>query len=512
MKSAHSDKELYRQLRLLSPEKLWAEEAARFDQAAPAERLARVAVVRAVGVVFSEKGTPAQKSEARAWLSRLLQDPAEKVRRYAMAALPKMGSGPKEEAELLALLQRAPLGREKKFLSRSLEKIGGAATLEAMEAGQAGLQPQARQKIKASVTRGQSPGAIAMDGRLAEFAGLRIQLHCRRGLEQIVREEAEEHIKSRRQFRLAEVRTGLVALTPIAPFALGDLYAMRCPATFGFVAGLARGSSREQFAEALASLIASPLSRRVLKAFSKGPIRYRLDFKGHQRALVRLVADAVYAAAPELLNDASEAPWTVAVKSAREGDVVELAPRIAPDPRFYYRQDDVPAASHPPLAACLARVAGPGENEIVWDPFCGSGQELIERGLLAGARLLLGTDRSPEAIAVAEKNFAAARLNLVQARFVCRDFREFASIDGLKPGSVSLVITNPPMGKRVPIPDLQRLIEDLFRAAAAVLRPGGRLVFANPLRIGSPVPSLKLHSRQIVDMGGFDCRLEVYRK
>ena len=60
------------------------------------------------------------------------------------------------------------------------------------------------------------------------------------------------------------------------------------------------------------------------------------------------------------------------------------------------------------------------------------------------------------------------------------------------------IVTNPPMGKRVPIANLPRLIADLFAAAATVLQPGGRLVFANPLPMESPNPTLKLHSRQVV--------------
>jgi hypothetical protein len=68
------------------------------------------------------------------------------------------------------------------------------------------------------------------------------------------------------------------------------------------------------------------------------------------------------------------------------------------------------------------------------------------------------------------------------------------------------------MGKRVPIADLRGLIEDLFAVAAVALRPGGRLVFANPLRIECPNRALRLQSRQVVDFGGFDCRLEKYVK
>jgi tRNA G10 N-methylase Trm11 len=160
----------------------------------------------------------------------------------------------------------------------------------------------------------------------------------------------------------------------------------------------------------------------------------------------------------------------------------------------------------------MARLAGKMEHEIVWDPFCGSGLELIERALLGGVERIFGTDRAAAAIAVARRNFAAAKLGALPADCLCCDFRDFSARSGLGPGSVSLVITNPPLGMRVPVPDLRGLIEDLFQAAATVLRPGGRLVLANPLSSESTHPSFQLRFRQAVDFGGFDCRLEMYQK
>ena len=68
------------------------------------------------------------------------------------------------------------------------------------------------------------------------------------------------------------------------------------------------------------------------------------------------------------------------------------------------------------------------------------------------------------------------------------------------------------MGRRVPIADLRGLMRDLFAVAATVLRPGGRLVLANPLSSETPHPALQLEFRQAVDFGGFDCRLEMYQK
>jgi tRNA G10 N-methylase Trm11 len=177
----------------------------------------------------------------------------------------------------------------------------------------------------------------------------------------------------------------------------------------------------------------------------------------------------------------------------------------------------VPAASHPPLAACMARLGGRMEDDVVWDPFCGSGLELIERMLLGGVRGIFGTDRSAEAVEIARGNLAAAkvaqpRMAAVSAKFMCCDFRDHTQVEGLGANSVTLIVTNPPMGKRVPVPNLRGLIADLFSVAATVLRPSGRLVLANPVHMENPHRTLRLQSRQVVDLGGFDCRLECYRK
>ena len=79
-------------------------------------------------------------------------------------------------------------------------------------------------------------------------------------------------------------------------------------------------------------------------------------------------------------------------------------------------------------------------------------------------------------------------------------------------GELVPVITNPPLGMRVPIADLHGLLTDLFNVASKVLRPGGRLVLANPITLEKTPPSLQLQSRQAVDFGGFDCRVEKYIK
>jgi len=508
-----TDKELYRELRLLSCEKLWNDEVARFDRSPPEERIKRVAAIRAVGVVFSESGTAKQKAEVRSWLVRLLRDPSEKVRRYAMTALPKLGAGTSEEEALLSLLRTTTIEREKKFLGQALDKIGGAATLNVV-AGVRGFLPQTEQKAKANVARRERPSVIRMDRPLSDFTRLRIHLHCRKGLEEILRDEVKEDTAKHGKFRIVEVHSGLVAVTPVVPFSLADIYTLRCFATVGFFLGHVRSPNPTESVDALASVMTSPLSQSVLAAFTEGSIRYRLEFvsKGHQRGAVRLLANRAYAMCPDILNDPQKAPWSVDLLPIGHGISLELRPKLTPDPRFTYREADIRAASHPPLATCMARLSGRVNHEIVWDPFCGSGLELIERARLGGVQSIYGTDLSPDAIAISRANFAAARVAAVQSKFACCDFRDYAKVEGLGPKSVTLVITNPPMGRRIRVPNLRGLFGDLFAVSARVLKPGGRLIFANPLHIEPQDPSLKLKYRKVIDLGGFDCRLEMYLK
>jgi 23S rRNA G2445 N2-methylase RlmL len=492
----------------LSWQQLWSEEVARFDAASPLEREKTVAVIRAVGVVFAETGPVEEKTTVQEWLRRLLQDPSEKVRRYAMAAMPKIGAGPKEETSLLSALRTTTAERERKFLAQTLGKIGGPAALEH------GLPGDAEQKVKAGIVRRESPSALRINGVLTEFLEARIHLRGRDGLEGFIRDEVEQSKMMHGKFRVAEVQRGRVTIVPLAPFSLAEIYEMRCFGAMGFVLGNATGANETESLEALATVITSPWSRRLLQTFTEGSVRYRLNFagKGHQRGAVANLAARVYARCPEILNDGRQVTWTIDIYPDGRSQLVELRPNVTPDPRFSYRQKDVPAASHPPLAACLARLAGRIEREVIWDPFCGSGLELIESARLGGSPTVYGTDRSAEAVAIAQKNFAAAQAKTVSAHFICGDFRDIASSKDLGPGTVTLLITNPPMGRRAPVADLRQLIEDLFRVAATALKPGGRLVLVNPLSITTPPPSLKLQFQQKVELGGFECRIEKYLK
>jgi len=501
--------EAYARFRTLHRSELRTREVPRYAALAPQERLKQVGLVRAVGAVFGEHGTPEEKAWARAWMLELLGDAQEKIRRYAVQALPKLDSGPEEESALLGLRTRAAGVREREAVDAALEKIGGTAALEAL----GGAAPAAR--LLANAARRGDPGRIVFDRPLLPLPGLRLHLRGRHGLEHWIRQEWEQHPHLSTMFRLIECKPGLVALRPLAGFTLGDVFSLRCFGSLGLSVGLVKLAAGAEQMDALARLLASSASQRILAAFQDGPPRYRLEWVGRKTAepLLRQITGKAFQLCPSILNDSRQAPWSAEIHPAPGGSSLEWRPRLVPDPRFSYRVGDVPAASHPPLAAALAFWAGrEGTQEHIWDPFCGSGLELIESARRGQVAQLYGTDLDPVALEACRANFAAAGLSGLPLGLAACDFRSGAAQTGIRPGSLTLVISNPPLGRRVRIDGLRSLIADLFAVAATALRPGGRLILANPVRMDSPHPALRLEEQRTADLGGFDCRLEKWRK
>lgn len=498
-----SDNELYRALRARSCEELWREAQALAALPEPG-RSRRAAVVRAVGVVFADRADEAGKARAREWLRGLMADPSEKIRRYAAAALPKLGDDRGAEGALLARLPGASSESERRALREALDKVGGRATLDSGVAEGSDVG-----RLLARAARQDNPGSVD-EGALLP-AGIDLAFRCRPGLETLLAEELAERLP---EVRPAGVSPGRVLVRAEGRLRVADLLRPRVAASVAVVLGEVRARSAPAAAQPIALRLAGHVGATVLRAATRGAPRYRIEApEGLAGAdFHRAVADATRALAPDLLNDARGAPWSLDLLPIAGGVRLELRPRFIPDPRFAYRTGDVPAASHPPLAAAMARLAGRREGDVVWDPFCGSGLELVERALLGGVSLLVGGDLDPAAVAVARANLGAAGLAGARARLLVGDFREHRKVPELTAGTVSLVLTNPPMGRRVPVKDLKGLIRDLFAAASDVLSPGGRLVFPNPVRVVPADDRLRPAGAADVDLGGFTCRLERWER
>jgi precorrin-6B methylase 2 len=259
---------------------------------------------------------------------------------------------------------------------------------------------------------------------------------------------------------------------------------------------------RASVTDAIVRAVLSDEVRGLMTAWTRGPIRWRLSLaRGHQRAVVWNVAKEVTKNAPGLINDPTQTTWDIRVDD--EEGVLELVPRRAPDPRFAYRVAEVPAASHPSVAAAVAWLAGIAKGDTVWDPFCGSGLELVECAL-RGAGVLVGSDLDDEALAAARANLDAA--GIARASLVRGDARRFAP-DTL----VDAIVTNPPLGSRVHV-DAGALLAEALPHFARQLKPGGRLVWITPQwRRTTPAAEaqgLVLVRSLFVDLGGVRGRLE----
>lgn len=166
----------------------------------------------------------------------------------------------------------------------------------------------------------------------------------------------------------------------------------------------------------------------------------------------------------------------------------------------------MPAASHPTVAAALARIAAVRGDDVVWDPFVGSGAELVERALLGPYQSLIGSDIDAHALQAAKENLDAAG---VEARLEQADALAHA------PEGVTLVVTNPPMGRRASrTAGLADTLDGFLLHAASVLVPGGRLAWLAPwpkrARAAASRAGLKLEWARVVDMGGFDAEMQLW--
>ncbi|HVK76527.1 MAG TPA: HEAT repeat domain-containing protein [Kofleriaceae bacterium] len=432
---------------------------------------------------------------AQAALIAALDDARPRVRRAAVGALGKLG-GDDARAALCAYWDRDLPADHRRATAEALGKVGGDEARRRLAAADTGddallAQRRARGLLIAARDDEAAPSEVALD--VAPPGPVALVARCRAGLETVLAGELAD-------LGLAPERLGpgrvLVELT--GP--LTQAYAART--MLGAGALIALPTDEREPAAAIARALASPAAAALLAAWTRGPIRWRLDFErgGHRRALVWDVAARVQALAPALLNQPRATTWDVVVTDDERH--LELRPRRFTDERFGWRVADVPAASHPTIAAALARVAGANAGELVWDPFVGSGAELCERARLGPARLL-GTDLDERALAAARANLAAAG----------RPDAELIHADALThaPPPVGLIITNPPMGRRIR-GDAGGLLERFAERAPARLTGGGRLVWLTPAsERTSPAlrrAGLTLGFARDVDLGGYEARLE----
>jgi 23S rRNA G2445 N2-methylase RlmL len=449
----------------------------------------------------AEGGRAAVASAAAAALT----DGDARVRRQAALALARVRGAAAEDA-LLAAWQRESEPSVRRALATALGMTGGVRALAALRAVEPDASdPELRRLLERAIltaSRTLERGrASSIDASAAPPAPVPVLLRCRAGLERLL--AAELAAGGWPVVAIASARVETVLAGPLA-----SLFRLRLHHAIGFPLPARRGPAVDAVVDALDS----PDASAILAAFTGGAARFRVDWErgGHRRAEVWRIAGAIAARRPDLVNDPTDSTWHVHV--GEDGDQVHvvLEPRKLEDPRFAYRVADVPAASHPTVAAALARLSvthslAPADD-VVWDPFAGSALELCERGLLAPSRRLVGTDVSAEALAAARANLDAAG---VAAELVTADALSHQL------AGVTVILTNPPMGRRVLRGGAQQVLQGLLERAAALLPAGGLLCWISPVpgqtRSRAAQLGLRLLDAHAVDMAGFAAEIQVMR-
>jgi 23S rRNA G2445 N2-methylase RlmL len=327
-----------------------------------------------------------------------------------------------------------------------------------------------------------------------------VWLTCRKGLEVLL---ADELRAWGGRVKAPGVVSASLDGTPRA--SLAALFAARLWLDFAFP--LPQAASGDG-ADAIVTAMQSDTARTLLSTLSRGSATYRIAWEDgrHRRAETYALVQRLREVVPELLNDPRGSTWEIRVRTGRTPEVL-LAPQAMQDTRFAYRRGDVPAASHPTLAAALAMVAQPSSNDVIWDPFVGSGTELRECATRGAYARLCGSDHDESALRTAAANLEG--LDRVTLRAAdCLD---------APPRGVTLIISNPPMGRRVERHEgLLPMLEAFLQHAYHHLPGGGRLVWLAPspgrLRPAGVRVGFALTYARAVDMGGFEVELQAWRK
>lgn len=453
-------------------------------------------------------GRLAQDDRAAEALRKALDDGDAKTRRNAAMALGR-GRAAGSEQELLHAWDADPRPEMRRTVAAALGKVGTARSLPLLRqaagaddvelARIAGRAARMIERTESRATRGQ------IDAAKAPPVPVDVLALCRRGLQDLLAEElrAVPAVTDVHDAGAGRVRARLAG--PMAA-----LFDARTMLSFRFPLPTDWVKDGEEEHDAIARALAGEQARRIFATWTQGAVRYRIAWAsgGHRRAATWSLADAVAKRAPELVNNPTESLWEAVIETRGRFVDVALAPRGLEDPRFAWRRGDVPAASHPTVAAALARVGGALPDDVVWDPFVGSGAELVERARLGAFRELHGSDLDERALAIARANLAASD---VRATLAVGDALTFA------PRGVTLVITNPPMGRRASrTAGLAEMLNRFVVHVASVLVPGGRLVWITPwakrARAAAAQAGLRLDSARTVDMGGFDAEMQRWVK
>jgi tRNA G10 N-methylase Trm11 len=165
-------------------------------------------------------------------------------------------------------------------------------------------------------------------------------------------------------------------------------------------------------------------------------------------------------------------------------------------------RDDYSGMLPPKIAQAMINLSEAKPNDIILDPFCGSGTILTE-AMLMGYQNLIGSDISQKAISDTEKNIEWTeenyKLKIINYKLFNKDAVELSKF--IKRNSIGAIITEPYLGPqrgRFNIKQTIQNLEKLYTRSLAefkkILKPGERVVMIWPVfRSGQKNHKLKIN-------------------
>lgn len=436
-----------------------------------------------------------------------LNDPEPRVARVAVVAVGKLRAGFAQtigaESALIDRLDGFD-GAERRAVIEALGKIGGGPSKQALARIEAEGQTDVALLARAKLRLGRTETVIADTDCVRLEVPLQLPMTVaalhRRGLSEIVGQQLAG-------LGVSAADTAERRCLVEYDGTLLDLFRSRSMLVPAIVLDFDRPNDAALWPQAVAEVLCQePIIELLERMTSVRPrLRFSIPSEGHQRAFLWQVSELLSRRTDRLEANPKAALWEIQIERGNSGRLC-LVPKRFTDPRFSYRIREISGASHPTIAAALADTIHPHPHDVVWDPFVGSGLELIECARRGAYRELVGTDNNPRALEAAAANFDAAQLE--RARLLNADART-AQLKG-----VTAIVTNPPLGIRHQRDgQLWELLRDFLTNARSVLLPLGRLVWLSPLPLQTAQHAQRLGfvvtRRGTIDVGGLSPELQV---
>jgi len=148
-----------------------------------------------------------------------------------------------------------------------------------------------------------------------------------------------------------------------------------------------------------------------------------------------------------------------------------------------------PSAMPSKLARCMVNLAHAKAEDLILDPFCGTGTLLIEATYI-GCRAL-GVDAQMRMILGCRKNLR--HFNISPEGLIWADARQ------LPITRVDCVVTDPPYGRSTSTlrSTTKQLVQEVLKAAYELIKPGQRICIASPKSLNIKEIGLELRYRHV---------------